>query len=187
MYQITHPLTLESPPSGEHFTFHTSARQSDGRFRFTYRLAPGKAGPGAHKHRRETHFMRVRSGRGTAWLDGVRHDLGPGDELVIPPGVAHRFRSFGPAPLVVACENDGPSFEDFAIPLAVAAQQSGGRIDARLVATVFVQTAHCAPSIPTGSGRVAAALFGAVARVLGLFVRPLPPVPGWDDRADAAA
>src|SRR4051794_41966105 len=70
-------------------------------------LAPGAASP-EHSLTHEEVFVAL-SGRAVAKLDGVRHDVGPGDALVVSPGV----------PFVIATEGDAP-FE------AVACMRCGG-------------------------------------------------------------
>jgi mannose-6-phosphate isomerase-like protein (cupin superfamily) len=71
------------------------------------RLAPGAASP-EHALTHEEVFVAL-SGRAAATLDGVRHDVGPGDAIVVGPGV----------PFVIATEGDAP-FE------AVACMRCGG-------------------------------------------------------------
>jgi quercetin dioxygenase-like cupin family protein len=71
------------------------------------RLAPGAASP-EHVLTHEEVFVAL-SGRAVATLAGVRHQVGPGDALVVAPNV----------PVVLANEGDEP-FE------AVAAMRCGG-------------------------------------------------------------
>jgi mannose-6-phosphate isomerase-like protein (cupin superfamily) len=71
------------------------------------RLAPGSASP-EHVLTHEEVFVAL-SGRAVATLAGVRHEVGPGDALVVAPGL----------PVVLANEGDEP-FE------AVAAMRCGG-------------------------------------------------------------
>ncbi len=71
------------------------------------RLAPGSASP-EHALTHEEVFVAL-SGRAVATLDGVRHEVGPGDALVVSPGV----------PFVIATEGGEP-FE------AVACMRCGG-------------------------------------------------------------
>jgi quercetin dioxygenase-like cupin family protein len=52
-------------------------------------LEPG-AGAGPHTHIREDETMAVLAGR-LLVDDGERHDLGPGDAIVLPRGVRHAF------------------------------------------------------------------------------------------------
>ncbi len=70
-------------------------------------LAPGAASP-EHTLTREEVFV-VLSGHAVASLDGIRHEIGGGDALVVSPGV----------PFAIANERDAP-FE------AVACMRCGG-------------------------------------------------------------
>jgi uncharacterized protein GlcG (DUF336 family) len=59
-----------------------------------YKLDAGRrTGPGqVELHEREVDIMRVVSGTATVVTgEGIRHELAPGDVLVIPEGVAHQF------------------------------------------------------------------------------------------------
>ena len=178
---IEHPLTVSFGPSGETITCHDSFRGPRGAFRFTWTLAPGKSGPGEHKHPDESHFARVVSGELAVWLDGKRHDVRAGESIVIRPGVAHRFKNCGKEPVVVEVENDGPSFEDFVVPLGVAFHKSGGMSPLKLAALVLVQTDATDPNIPVGATVWAVRILRPMARLLKrMGVEPLPPVIGWD-------
>jgi mannose-6-phosphate isomerase-like protein (cupin superfamily) len=82
-----------SPGKGEVFKCIRSAKDG-GRFELEIEMAPGVAGPPTHWHPEPEH-VEVVSGECLFWLDGKEHRLGPGDRLVIPPGVAHTFRITG--------------------------------------------------------------------------------------------
>lgn len=175
------PLSLASPPSGEHFEFHTSARGPHGKFRFTWTLAPKKRGPAEHTHVAEPHRGRLVKGRLSVWLDGKRHEFTAGDELDIPLGVAHRFLNPGEEPAVVEAEHEGTIFEDFAIPLAVEAQRRGGKMTLGLMALTLVQMSELDPTVPTRRTKLVYGVLGVFVRIFRLCgVRPLPPVIGWD-------
>ncbi len=178
---IQRPLTAASPQSGEHFEFHESFRGPHKRFRFTWTLSPGKPGPGEHIHPEESHACRVVSGEVAVWMDGVRRDFRAGDAYTIAPGVAHRFKNFGPAPVVVECVNDGPTFEDFAVPIAVFGQRTGGKITFKMGAQILVQIVATDPNIPVGSTVWLARILRVFAwTFVKLGMRPLPPVIGWE-------
>lgn len=178
---IQHPLVADSPPSGEHFVFHSSYRGPEKMFRFTWTLAPGKPGPGEHIHPHESHFFRVVSGELAIFLNGVRHDVRAGDTATIPPGVAHRFKNFGKVPVVIDAANDGASLEDFMVPIAVEMQSRGGKMSPRLFAVMLVQLTATDPNVPVGIPPFVLSLVRGVAWCFTkLGIRPLPPVVGWE-------
>ncbi|MHB8469787.1 MAG: cupin domain-containing protein [Gaiellaceae bacterium] len=54
------------------------------------RLARLQAGPRApHRHPLSVEVIYVVEGRGTHWQEGETAELGPGDVVVVPRGVAH--------------------------------------------------------------------------------------------------
>lgn len=55
-------------------------------------IAPGKATSPYHLHHREEEWLYVLEGRGIAEVGGEEHEVGPGDFLGFPPGVAHHLR-----------------------------------------------------------------------------------------------
>jgi quercetin 2,3-dioxygenase len=66
-------------------------------------LPPGRESFAYHRHFREEEWVYVLEGRGVALVDEVEHELGPGDFLGFPPGVAHLLRNTGDAPLRYLC------------------------------------------------------------------------------------
>jgi mannose-6-phosphate isomerase-like protein (cupin superfamily) len=176
------PLTIDFPPSGESFVFHSSFRGPEKMFRLTWSLAPGKEGPGEHIHPKESHFTRVVSGEIAVFLDGVRHDCRAGDGLTIGPGVAHRFKNFGDVPVVIEVANDGPSMEDFLVPLAVELRRRDNKMSMlKATAIMLVQLVATDPTIPVGKTVWAARILRPFAWLFKkLGVESLPPVIGWD-------
>lgn len=59
-------------------------------------VPPGKEAAIYHVHHREEEWLYVLEGRGVAEVDGAEHEVGPGDFLGYPPGVAHHLRNPGP-------------------------------------------------------------------------------------------
>lgn len=178
--------TLRMPETGEHFAFRTSAREGDGRFRFTWTLAPGKHGPGEHVHPHETEHFHIVSGRLRIWLRDVPHDLGPGDELAVPSGVPHHFTQLGSEPLVADVTLDGHRMEDQFLPLLAAFEGSGGdTLPLTGIPVAIVHLEHAmrhGANVPTSAAL--RAVFRAIAAVFRLFgVRPLAPVTGWSKAA----
>jgi uncharacterized cupin superfamily protein len=56
-------------------------------------LPPGKESAIFHLHHREEEWAYVLEGRGIAEVDETQHEIGPGDFLGFPPGVAHLIRN----------------------------------------------------------------------------------------------
>jgi uncharacterized cupin superfamily protein len=56
-------------------------------------LPPGKESAVFHLHHREEEWAHVLEGRGVVELDDGEHELGPGDFVAFPPGVAHQVRN----------------------------------------------------------------------------------------------
>jgi quercetin dioxygenase-like cupin family protein len=65
------------------------------------RVAPGPRTP--HRHPHSTEITYIASGTGTAWEGDVPTPVGPGDVLVVPPGVPHATVAQGPGDLVLVC------------------------------------------------------------------------------------
>jgi uncharacterized cupin superfamily protein len=57
------------------------------------RVPPGKESFAYHRHFGEEEFLYVLSGRGVAEIEGEDHEVGPGDFLGFPIGVAHHLRN----------------------------------------------------------------------------------------------
>lgn len=75
---------------------------ADGRFLIgEARLEAGAPCPPLHVHTHEHESIYVIEGVFTVELDGVRHELHPGDCLIMPPGVPHRFANLSDAPVRV--------------------------------------------------------------------------------------
>ena len=56
------------------------------------RVPPG-ASEVPHRHARSRQFFYVLDGIAVLEIDGVRHTLGAGHGIQVPPGVAHQFRN----------------------------------------------------------------------------------------------
>jgi uncharacterized cupin superfamily protein len=56
-------------------------------------LPPGKQSAIFHVHHREEEWVHVLEGRGVVELGEAEHELGPGDFVAFPPGVAHVVRN----------------------------------------------------------------------------------------------
>ncbi len=65
------------------------------------RIPPGPRTPHLHPHSAEISY--VAQGTGTAWEGDVAIRVGPGDLLVVPPGVPHATIASGTSELVLVC------------------------------------------------------------------------------------
>jgi mannose-6-phosphate isomerase-like protein (cupin superfamily) len=175
---IQHPLTLDSKPTGEHFTFLRSARGSGaGSFHFQWRLAPGKKGPGRHVHETEMETFSIVSGTLRIWIDDKPHDLTAGSTIAVAANVPHRFLNPGTEPVVVDVMLDGPKMEDQFIPIAVAAQR--GMSMPRVLAKMMVHIVAAQASTPTSAFE--RAMFRGLSGMLWLFgVRGFQRVDHWE-------
>ena len=62
------------------------------------------------RHARRSEHWFVVAGSGRVTLDGVQHDLGPGDAIDIPAGTAHRIENPGEVELVFVEVQHGSYF-----------------------------------------------------------------------------
>jgi quercetin dioxygenase-like cupin family protein len=88
--------TLENPISGERFTFHETAEDTAGELlAFDFELSPDGHVPGMHVHPIQEERFEVVDGT-MRFRKGFRNVIaGPGDSLVVPPGVRHKFANAG--------------------------------------------------------------------------------------------
>jgi len=88
--------TVANPVTGERFTFIETAASSNGELlAFDVALRPGGAVPIAHVHPVQTERFEVVSGRMRFRVGRRRVEAGPGDVVVVAPGVAHAFANAG--------------------------------------------------------------------------------------------
>lgn len=84
--------TIENPLSGERIRFDVTAAESGGEYMSgRIVLAARGSGPPLHVHPVIEERFRVVSGRLSAEVAGKRGVYGPSEELVVPPGAAHRW------------------------------------------------------------------------------------------------
>ena len=88
--------TLENPVTGERFTFTDTAATTDGELlAFDFALKPGGAVPMPHVHPIQTERFEVVSGQ-MRFRVGLRTiTAGPGEVVLVEPGVAHSFANAG--------------------------------------------------------------------------------------------
>src|SRR5215213_6249589 len=97
--------TLDNPVTGERFTFtHTAASTGGELLAFELALRAGGAVPLPHVHPVQRETFAVVAGRMRFRL-GWRHvEAGPGDVVVVRPGVVHGFANAGDAEARVRVE-----------------------------------------------------------------------------------
>src|SRR5688572_14466043 len=60
---------------------------------WTVRVPPGKESFVYHRHHCEEEFLYVLSGRGKVEIDDEEYEIGPGDFVGFPTGIAHHLRN----------------------------------------------------------------------------------------------
>ena len=89
--------TIVAPNLGQQMSFDGEAGDT---LRASCVLEPGASVP-MHVHLHQHERFEVRAGALEVWVDGERRRCGPGSSATIAPGVAHRFRNLGAAPVEV--------------------------------------------------------------------------------------
>lgn len=85
-----HPLNPGSEVSG-HALSRPAGLKAVGLWEL--RIPPGKESFVYHRHHREEEFVYVLAGRAIVEIDDEAHEVGPGDFVGFPPGVAHHLRN----------------------------------------------------------------------------------------------
>ncbi len=78
-----------------------AAADTDGAFAIWEEEVPAGKGPPLHVHRREHEVFTILSGRMRFVADGIERAVGPGDVMMIPPGVPHTFQALEDAVALV--------------------------------------------------------------------------------------
>ena len=97
---------LVNPASGERLTFRTTSAETNGELVVVdLELPPGGRVPGGlHVHPVQEERFEVLDGTMRLRLGGKRVVAGPGDVVVVPPGVAHDFANGGATDALVRVE-----------------------------------------------------------------------------------
>lgn len=122
---------FENPATRETGTIVTGAGDTDGRYmQSETRVRPGGGVSVAHRHPQITERFEVLEGELALKLDGTTRVLTAGEQLTIPPGVAHHYANRSQADTVFRCEVwPAARFEAMVVTLFALAME--GRTDAR--------------------------------------------------------
>jgi quercetin dioxygenase-like cupin family protein len=97
--------TIENPISGERITWRETAVSSGGELlAFDLELQPGAAVAAEHLHLRQEERFAVAAGTIGLSVSGRETALGPGEEVIVPPGTAHHWWNGGDEGAVVGVE-----------------------------------------------------------------------------------
>ncbi len=77
----------------------------------TVRVPPGKESFVYHRHHCEEEFLYVLSGRGVVEIDEEQHEIGAGDFVGFPAGVAHHLKNTSGEDLVYLSGGENREFE----------------------------------------------------------------------------
>ncbi len=81
---------IDSPQTGEHITFLTTARESNGALlRMEIEMDPGGFVAGEHIHPQQEERFEILAGRVRMRIDGIERDAIEGDVIVVPRGSPH--------------------------------------------------------------------------------------------------
>jgi quercetin dioxygenase-like cupin family protein len=87
---------IENPVSGERFTFRKTAADTDGELlAFELDLSEDGHTPGMHVHPIQEERFEVTKGTMRFRMGGRKVIARPGDVVVVPPGVRHKFANAG--------------------------------------------------------------------------------------------
>jgi uncharacterized cupin superfamily protein len=104
---------------------------------WTVRVPPGKESFVYHRHHGEEEFLYVLSGRGVVEIDEEEHEIGAGDFVGFPPGVAHHLKNPFTEDLVYLSGGENREFEVADYPRhGVRMVRLGNKIDVYPVDTV---------------------------------------------------
>lgn len=77
-----------------------------------FRVPPGKESFVPHAHRHEEEWLYILSGRAIILMDGIEHEVGPGDFVGFPaPSVVHQLRNAFADEVVYLCGGENRSFD----------------------------------------------------------------------------
>jgi mannose-6-phosphate isomerase-like protein (cupin superfamily) len=170
-----HGQILENPVTGERVKWHLTSADTDGRLvRAEWWASPGGGVRSEHVHRDAEERFEVLAGHMAAELDGKRVDLGPGERIVLPAGIPHRWWNAGGDDLHFLVEVEPPghfeqtieTFFGLARERGTKADGSVGLLQLAVMARAFGFEAYpTSPPLPVL--RAAAAVLAPLGRALG--------------------
>src|SRR5918994_3318445 len=87
---------IENPVSGERITFRETAADTDGELlAFELELSPDGQVPGMHVHTIQEERFEVTKGTMRFRMGAKKVIAQPGDVVVVPPGMRHKFANAG--------------------------------------------------------------------------------------------
>lgn len=105
------------------FTKRTDDPEHEG-FEIEMTVPPKARATPKHTHPKQTDEFTVVSGRLEVLFEGRWRELGPGDELVVPPGSVHTYRNRFDEPVVFRnVHNPSGSFQEYLERMGMLAQQ----------------------------------------------------------------
>ena len=165
--------TVENPVTGERFTFtHTAASTGGELLAFDFALKPGGAVPMPHVHPVQSERFEVVSGQMRFRVGRRTVVAGPGEVVVVAPGVAHSFANAGEDDARLRVEvRPALAMEDMFADVVALARAGRMRasgmprnpLDLALLARTYDQEAH-APLLGLGMQRILLAPLVALAR-----------------------
>lgn len=85
------PIEFVLPKQGERVTVLSGAEPGAARLVAMLHLAPGAKGPMAHIHLRSREIFEIIEGSMHATVDGKSMQAGPGERIIVEPGMTHTF------------------------------------------------------------------------------------------------
>jgi len=169
------PNEIHNPVTGDHIAFLASPISGEGEMlRFRCTLPPRGAGAPLHVHDTMTETFAVEEGvLEVALADGETRLLGPGESIVITPGMQHGFRNPGDAPVTFLTTADpGEGLETFlrgmhALAAAGETDASGMPRDPRVLGELLHSGNLVMPGIPRLIQRAALAVLRFAAWLTG--------------------
>ena len=166
--------TIHNTVTGETITIR---RCSAAIAEFDFAVVAGGEPPAPHVHPRQTETFTIHEGTCRVMVDGVEREAGPGDVVVVPPGVPHVWAAVSDARMTVTLEPalgaDGFFEELFAIANAGHVNSKGlpTPLHLAVLADKYRGLVYLA-SAPVWLQRCAFAVLAIVGRALGRGAQP---------------